>query len=375
MKNLNVDLLLKSIVLTLSIATLSFFTLTSCSKNDMTGVAISQDGYSMFDNTAYYIENFRILKYVNANTGKTGVLCSKPNCKHELYDEKENPNPICNAVAKEESSISSCIIIDGMLYYSAERANNLLIYEYDYKNDKCEKVAEVENLHPNNGVVYFNGNIYFNCFSYVFDESNLDEGLGWRIDESVVCKYNIEDRNIESLFKDMDLYIQKIYPSNDQLYACCLEPFSGEGIKQRSTYVYDGKKCRKISDIGYYYFDDNNAYINPMMPNAASDTQISNKIMKYNFKTQVEEELCTGWVSYSYSHYLIYSDDSGNHYRYDSNNEETEEIEFNNDYAVIYIDSNYVIYDDFIDENSPKTYIVETEKFFNGNYEEARLIE
>ena len=77
----NYKLLLGMVIITL-------FVLTSCTKNDMTGVATSQGGYSIFKNTVYYVENSSILKYVDANTGKTGVLCSKPDCKHELYDEK-----------------------------------------------------------------------------------------------------------------------------------------------------------------------------------------------------------------------------------------------------------------------------------------------
>lgn len=361
-KYFNYKLLLGMVIITL-------FILTSCAKKDMTGVAISQGGYSIFNNTVYYVENSSILKYIDANTGKTGVLCSKPNCKHELYDEKENPDPTCNAVAKQDVTIGSSIIIDDILYYTASKAMNLLIFKYDYKNDKCEMVAEIEKLNPNYDIIYLNGNLYFNCISWAFEDGGIDDGLGWKTGESIVCKYNIKDRSIELLFKDMNLYINTIYPGNNDLYACCFELFSSNRTKQHITYIYDEKKCKKVSDLGYYYFDDNNGYINPPLQNA-----VSNKIMKYNFKTQDEEELCTGWVYYSYLHYLIYSDDSGKQYRYDSAKNETEEIKFNNDYAVLYLDNNYVIYNDFIDENNPNTYIVETEKFFNGSYEEARLI-
>lgn len=367
-KYFNYKLLLGMVIITL-------FILTSCAKKDITGVAISQGGYSIFKNTVYYVENSSVLKYIDANTGKIGVLCSKPDCKHELYDEKENPDPTCNAVAKQEVTIGSSIIIDDILYYTASKAMNLLIFEYDYKNDKCEMVAEIEKLNPNYDIIYLNGNLYFNCISWVFEDDGMDDGLGWKTGESIVCKYNIKDRSIELLFKDMNLYINTIYPGNNDLYACCFELFSGNRTKQHITYIYDEKKCKKVSDLGYYYFDDNNGYINPPLQNAVSDEQISNKIIKYNFKTRDDEELCTGWVYYSYSHYLIYSDDSGNQYRYDSAKNETEEIKFNNDYAVLYLDNNYVIYNDFIDENNPNTYIVETEKFFNGNYEKARLIE
>lgn len=348
--------------------------LSSCSKPIMKGVAINQGGYSVYNNTVFYIDNSTI-KYIDLVTGKTGVLCGKPNCKHELYDEKNNPDPICNAVAKKDCSIQSCLLVNEKLYYSVSRANVLLIYEYDYKNDKLKSISEVENLNPNNDIVYLDGCLYFNCSAWVFEEKNVDDGLGWSIGESQVFKYNLNNKSTEILFKGENFYINNLYCANNNIFACGFDFDTINTAPKYRTYIYDGNTTKKVSDNAYYYFDDNNGYINPLIPNAVSDEQVSNKIMKYNFKNQSENELCQGFVLFSYSHYMIYVNDN-KYYRYDSNTDKIESIPLNNDNSVNYIDDKYVIYSLFDNSgNQTGTYVLETDEFINGNLKEAKLIE
>ena len=95
----------------------------------------------------------------------------------------------------------------------------------------------LKKLSPNCDIIYLNGNLYFNCISWGFEDDGIDDGLGWKTGESIVCKYNIKDRSIELLFKDMNLYINTIYPGNNMLYACCFEPFSGRR-KKTENYLY-----------------------------------------------------------------------------------------------------------------------------------------
>lgn len=337
----------------------------------MSGVSISMGGYSLSGNTAYYIDDLNVIKYIDVKTGNSGVLCSKPNCKHEIYDVNKNPEPTCSAVAQEERVIVACISINDKLYFTAKYQLGIEIYEYDYKNDNCEKVAFVENITSNlDDVVYMDGDIYLNVQRYTYDE-NIDNSL--ETGECQVCKFNIEKKSVEMLFVGENLYINKIYPANDKLYACCFAPYTGEGETSRCTYVYDGKKEEKISDIGYYYFDENNGYINPIVAGSTPE-EPCDYIMKYNFESQKEVKLFTGWVCYAYCHYLIYLD-NGNMYKYDSNSGETQEIEHNDDYIVTFITEEYTIYKDISDEDIMKTYVVETENFLNNNCEGGIRVE
>ena len=77
----------------------------------------SRGGESMSRRISVYVGEDNLLHMYDSGQSDTIVLCNKADCSHEPYDERDNPDPTCNAALNKEL-FSCCVpVISGDYLY------------------------------------------------------------------------------------------------------------------------------------------------------------------------------------------------------------------------------------------------------------------
>lgn len=170
----------------------------------------------------YYDEG--ILRYVDLTIGKSIVLCSKPNCKHQEYDYFTNANPECEAAAPQGSGYYQAVILDENTVYQFLDTNNVnetVIYKSEIDNPGRKKLCTIPYTVAQTAGVYYAESFIYMVGQYdTVDEVNHTVGSSG--ESLTILRINADTGECEMLspqyYNDTICQILDFYLEGGNLY-------------------------------------------------------------------------------------------------------------------------------------------------------------
>ena len=97
--------------------------------------------FSCYSEEGFLCNNNEILSYLDYKTGKSVVLCNKPNCSHQPYSSG-NPDPYCDAAIPFDT-LYHVLLYGRTLYAMTTDFFTTTIYQKEIMTDHWEKLLDI----------------------------------------------------------------------------------------------------------------------------------------------------------------------------------------------------------------------------------------
>lgn len=125
---------------------------------------INDDGVLIIDDDLVWFHDFE--------TEEKVVVCNLPDCPHEPYDRRSNPDPICLATSPVGGRIETVGIYDGDIYmFVIGESDRTTIYQIDLEGSSRKELARFNTeISMLNNFEIRDGMAYFMTQKYTFDD-------------------------------------------------------------------------------------------------------------------------------------------------------------------------------------------------------------
>ncbi len=345
----------------------TIFSLTSCGKSEESYIKnqtiIGNYNGCFFENKYFYFTD-NLVYFSDLDSGDTGVLCSKPDCKHS-----NARNSSCPA-SGGEGSISRIIYSDDVIYeFVSAELNTTVIYKYDYQNAEQKKLCEFDGAlqFDITDVVLANDKLFF-----APKELDVDENMK-TTEIASVCVYDLKENKLyrnqsvdNATISAICVYDEKVY------YQLLIYDNMENSNKSLRCFDYKNNEDKLIRDKCIIQ----NSYENITSCYTYEDTQSDLEFCKFDMQNEEFSEFSSKDDLTDFYCYAIYNkksilrkDGDNNeiiHYVYDFDTEKLTEIG-EVDCAILFINDKYVVYGKSnIEGNYSATEYSLTENYING---------
>lgn len=173
------DMLNKNPHIFILLFVISFFGLIACSSQTSPSdyslvVPDAGDPYSI-NEQGVLVVNGDIVWFHDFETGEKVIVCNQPDCSHEPYDRRMNPDPICLATKPAEGYISAVGIYDNDIYMFVVESNaETMVYQIDLINSSRKELATLDwEISTLNNFKFNDGRAYFHVYRFILEEGSL----------------------------------------------------------------------------------------------------------------------------------------------------------------------------------------------------------
>lgn len=199
----------------------------------------SMSGESVSKLASVYVEEDGLLHIYNPSQKKSVVLCNKPDCKHEAYDENSNIDPKCNAAMNKELFFNCVPVLSGEYVYLFGQLDlsKGVVYRQKMDGSEREKLYEIDyQIQVFNGVFVQDGIAYAEANIPIVKKDNIG-GVGSNNSFSVLLAITLESGDIKEIST----------VNKEKFHGLSLLDKVGEKIYYVSTYRKLGKKEKNYS--------------------------------------------------------------------------------------------------------------------------------
>lgn len=213
----------------------------------------SRGGESMSRRISVYVGEDNLLHMYDPGQSDTIVLCNKADCSHEPYDERDNPDPTCNAALNKEL-FSCCVPVisgDYLYLFGQENMSRGVVYRENLDGTGRTRVFTMDyQVGMGNSVYVTNNIVYAEAGIPIITEDNLG-GAGTNSSYDMLLRIDLqsgETKEISPISKEKFQNIDLLERKGDQLYYSFSYRTLSEGDDDYSTapehysiYCYDLK--------------------------------------------------------------------------------------------------------------------------------------
>lgn len=158
-----------------------------------------------------------LLRYTDVKSGKSIILCDKPNCRHQ-YDGKNVLEQSCNAVV--QGLVSAIAIYHNQLYYALDDKRVTWLFEASVNGSDRKAVTRLENVQGSPAAVYQDDYLlysYVNTYDY-----EAEEIQGVKLDKPIAGMAVIDLKTKKTVYlPEKEAYeasMTKPYEYQDKIY-------------------------------------------------------------------------------------------------------------------------------------------------------------